>query len=320
MSTDTGISTIAAVILGSAAALYVSLEYFRGGKCTSTASMKGKTCIITGCNTGIGKETARDLSCRGAKVIMACRNLDLAEASAQEIRKTSIGEIVVKKLDLADMGSIRAFAQEINTTEDRLDVLINNAGVISTREKTHTADGFESTIGVNHLGHFLLTNLLLDKLRNSKPARIVNVSSGAHTRGQIDLTDLNSATKWQPRKAYEQSKLANVLFSRQLAKIVDKNEICVYSLHPGVVRTEIFRDIEASIGVFKYLMWGLLWPFTKNPMQGAQTTIHCAVAEELEGETGLYYSDCSPKEAAPQAQDDEMAEKLWDLSMKFVGL
>ena len=320
MSTDTGISTMAAVILGSAAALYVSLEYFRGGKCTSKASMKGKTCIITGCNTGIGKETARDLSCRGAKVIMACRNLDLAEASAQEIRKTSIGEIIVKKLDLADMASIRAFAEEINTTEERLDVLINNAGVISTREKIHTADGFESTIGVNHLGHFLLTNLLLDKLRNSKPARIVNVSSGAHYGGQIDLTDLNWATKWQPRKAYGQSKLANVLFSRQLAKIVDKNEVCVYSLHPGVVRTEIFRDIEASIGVFKYLMWGLLWPFTKNPIQGAQTTIHCAVAEELEGETGLYYSDCAPKEAAPQAQDDEMAEKLWDLSMKFVGL
>ena len=102
--------------------------------------------------------------------------------------------------------------------------------------------------------------------------------------------------------------------------MLNPNEVCVYSLHPGVVRTEIFRDIEASIGVFKYLMWGLLWPFTKNPIQGAQTTIHCAVAEELEGETGLYYSDCSPKEAAPQAQDDEMAEKLWDLSMKLVGL
>ena len=181
-----------------------------------------------------------------------------------------------------------------------------------------------ATIGVNHLGHFLLTNLLLDKLRSSsasQPARIVNVSSRAHTRGQIDLTDLNFATKpWDPMKSYEQSKLANVLFSRQLAKMLDKNEVCVYSLHPGVVRTDLGRHVEDKVGIFKYLLWGLLWPFTKNPVQGAQTTIHCAVAEELEGETGLYYSDCAQKEAAPQGQDDVTAEKLWELSSRLVGL
>jgi len=321
MSDYTGVSTKAALILGSAAAVYITLEYFRGGQCTSKVSMKGKTCLITGCNTGIGKETARDLSQRGAKVIMACRNLDLAEKAAEDIRNTSEGEIVIMKLDLADLASIKAFAKEFNETEARLDVLINNAGIMPTPQKTHTADGFESTIGVNHLGHFLLTNLLLDKLKGSKPARIVNVSSRAHIRGQMDITDLNFATKpWQPRKSYEQSKLSNVLFTKQLAKILDKNEVCVYSLHPGVVRTDIFRDIEAKIGIFKYLMWGILWPFTKSPEQGAQTTIHCAVAEELEGETGLYYSDCAPKTPAPQAQDDEMAEKLWNLSLKLVGL
>ena len=321
MSAYTGVPTKAAAIIGSAAATYLSLEYFGGGQCTSSASMKGKTCLITGCNTGIGKETARDLSRRGAKVIMACRNLDLAEKAAEDIRKTSEGEIVVKKLDLANLASIHAFAQEFNITEERLDVLINNAGVMWIPQKTHTADGFESTIGVNHLGHFLLTNLLLDKLRASKPARIVNVSSRAHTRGQMDLNDINFATKpWNPMTAYEQSKLANVLFSRQLVKMLNPNEVCVYSLHPGVVRTDLGRHIEDKIGVFRYVLWGLLWPFTKNPVQGAQTTIHCAVSEELEGETGLYYSDCSPQEAAPLAQNDETAEKLWELSSKLVGM
>ena len=324
MSAYTGVPTKAAIVLGSAAASYLSLEYFGGGKCTSSASMKGKTCLITGCNTGIGKETARDLSRRGAKVIMACRNLDLAEKAAQDIKKSSdssSGEIVIKKLDLANLASIRAFAEEINATEDRLDVLINNAGVMWIPQKTHTDDGFESTIGVNHLGHFLLTNLLLDKLRASKPARIVNVSSRAHTRGRIDLTDLNFATKpWDPMKSYEQSKLANVLFSRQLTKLLDKDEVSVYSLHPGVVRTDLGRHVEEKVGYFKFILWGLLWPFTKNPVQGAQTTIHCAVAEDVQGDTGLYYSDCAPKEAAPQAQDDHTAEKLWELSAKLVGI
>ena len=188
-------------------------------------------------------------------------------------------------------------------------------------EKTYTDDGFESTIGVNHLGPFLLTNLLLDKIKASQPARIVNVSSRAHTRGQIDLTDLNYATKaWNPMKAYEQSKLANVLFSRSLSRMFHPNEVSVYSLHPGVVRTDLGRHIEKKMGVFSYLMWGLLWPFIKNPAQGAQTTIYCAVDEDIKGQTGLYYSDCAVKETAPQGLDDVTAEKLWTLSTKLVNL
>ena len=177
------------------------------------------------------------------------------------------------------------------------------------------------TIGVNHLGHFLLTNLLLDKIKACQPSRIINVSSRAHERGQMDLTDLNYAAKpWSAMKAYEQSKLANVLFSRQLAKMLPKDEVGVYSLHPGVVRTDLGRHIEKRIGIFRYLLWGALWPFTKNAKQGAQTTIHCAVTEELQGQSGLYYSDCAEKKAAPQAEDDETAQKLWDLSSKLVGL
>ena len=171
----------------------------------------------------IGKETAKDLSKRGAKIVMACRNLELAEAAAKEVKEAGQGQVSVMKLDLASLDSVRAFAQEYNAKEERLDVLINNAGVMLLPDKTHTADGYEMTIGVNHLGHFLLTNLLLDKLRASKPSRIVNVSSLAHEKGKMDLTDLNYATKpWDSMGAYRQSKLANVLFSRQLEKLLPK--------------------------------------------------------------------------------------------------
>ena len=224
MASLTGVPTKIATVLGSAAATYLFFDYFNGGQCKSSATMTGKTVLITGCNTGIGKETAKDLSKRGAKVVMACRNLELAEKAAQEVKSVGgQGQVSVMKLDLASLDSIRAFAKEYNETEDRLDVLINNAGVMWLPEKTHTSDGFETTIGVNHLGHFLLTNLLLEKLRASKPSRIVNVSSRAHIRGKMDLTDLNYATKpWDAMGAYSQSKLANVLFSRQLAKLLQK--------------------------------------------------------------------------------------------------
>jgi len=321
MASLTGIPTKVATVLGSAAATYLFFDYFNGGSCTSTASMEGKTVLITGCNTGIGKETAKDLSKRGAKVVMACRNLELAEKAAEEVKNVGKGQVSVMKLDLASLDSVRAFAKEYNETEERLDVLINNAGVMLLPEKTHTADGYETTIGVNHLGHFLLTNLLLDKLRASKPSRIVNVSSLAHEKGKIDLGDLNYATKpWDSMAAYRQSKLANVLFSRQLAKLLEKDEVTVYSLHPGVVRTELGRHIIQKLGIFAYLLGALIWPFTKNPAQGAQTTIYCAVDEEISGHSGRYYSDCKEKDAAPQAQDDETAEKLWELSEKLVGL
>ena len=137
----------------------------------------------------------------------------------------------------------------------------------------------------------------------------------------MDLTDLNYATKpYATIQAYEQSKLANVLFSRKLSQIVDKDEITVYSLHPGVVRTELGRHMENRMGPFRHLFWGLIWPFTKSPMQGAQTTIYCAIDEEISGHSGRYYSDCKEKTVASQGEDDETAEKLWEISAKLVNL
>uniref|UniRef100_A0A674GGF2 Retinol dehydrogenase 11 n=1 Tax=Taeniopygia guttata TaxID=59729 RepID=A0A674GGF2_TAEGU len=202
--------------------LFVAAPYIRryvaGGRCKSTARLEGKVVIITGANTGIGKETARDLAKRGARVIIACRDTAKAEAAANEIRaETGNQQVIVKKLDLADTKSIREFAERFLAEEKELHILINNAGVMLC-PYSKTADGFEMHLGVNHLGHFLLTFLLLERLKQSAPARIVNVSSLAHHGGRIRFHDLHGEKSYNRGLAYCHSKLANVLFTRELAR------------------------------------------------------------------------------------------------------
>ncbi|NWX38724.1 RDH12 dehydrogenase, partial [Notiomystis cincta] len=192
-------------------------RYVAGGRCKSTARLEGKVVIVTGANTGIGKETARDLAQRG-KVIIACRDIAKAEAAASEIRaETGNQQVIVKKLDLADTKSIREFAEKFLAEEKELHILINNAGVMLC-PYSKTADGFEMHLGVNHLGHFLLTFLLLERLKHSAPARIVNVSSLAHHGGRIRFHDLHGERSYNRGLAYCHSKLANVLFTRELAR------------------------------------------------------------------------------------------------------
>uniref|UniRef100_A0A7N8Y8L9 Zgc:112332 n=1 Tax=Mastacembelus armatus TaxID=205130 RepID=A0A7N8Y8L9_9TELE len=182
--------------------------------------LDGKTVIITGANTGIGKETARDLARRGARIVMACRDLERAEeAQADILEDTGNENVVIRKLDLSDTQSIRAFAELINKEEKQVNILINNAGVMMC-PYSKTADGFEMQLGVNHLGHFLLTYLLLDLIKHSSPARIVVVASVAHTWTGMRLNDINSDRNYDPIKAYGQSKLANVLFARSLARLL----------------------------------------------------------------------------------------------------
>ncbi|XP_045893449.1 retinol dehydrogenase 13-like isoform X3 [Micropterus dolomieu] len=268
-------------------------KWMAGGVCHSKASLDGKTVLITGGNTGIGKETAVDLARRGARVILACRDMDRANKAAEDVRKRSGNEnVTVKKLDLASLRSVRQLAKDVLASEERLDILINNAGVMCC-PKWQTEDGFEMQFGVNHLGHFLLTNCLLDLLKKSAPSRIINVSSLAHERGQIYFDDIHQEKDYHPWKSYAQSKLANVLFTRELANRLQGTGVTTYSLHPGIIRTELGRHFWPTMPLWKRVVYAPLRFLIKSPKEGAQTTIYCAVMESLQNESGLYYRTCS---------------------------
>ncbi|XP_070842549.1 retinol dehydrogenase 11-like [Chaetodon trifascialis] len=283
---------------------------------TSAERLDGKTVVITGANAGIGKETAIDLAKRGAKIIMACRDMDRAQAAVKEVIESSGNQqVTCMKLDLADTKSIREFAEAINKGEPQLNILINNAGIMIC-PYGKTADGFEMQIGVNHLGHFLLTHLLIDLIKRSAPARIITVSSMAHSYGSINLDDINSEKSYNKRGAYCQSKLANVLFIRLLAKKLEGTGVTTYSLHPGVIQTELWRHLSGP----QQLVMKMAKPFTKSPVQGAQTTIYCAVEPSLEKESGRYYSDCASACCSAAAKDDDLARKLWELSCQLLSI
>lgn len=298
-------------------------QYFKGGVFTSDVRIDGKVVIITGANTGIGKETAIDLAKRGGRIIMACRDQKRADAAAKDVRQlanVADEKVTVELMDLSSFKSVRAFADRINAQESHIDILINNAGVMWT-DYTKTVDGNELQFQVNHLGHFLLTNLLLGKLKAAPKARVLTVSSLAHEIGAIKLDDLNSEKSYGRIEAYSQSKLANVLFSSSLAMRLQGSSVTTYSLHPGAVDTELARyaPVIGNKIVYKIIHL-LLWPFFKTSEEGAQTTNYCAVEPSIADETGKYYSDCAEKKPASQALDKDVAEKLWTLSEKMVGL
>ncbi|KAI4465283.1 phosphatidylinositol-glycan biosynthesis class f protein-related [Holotrichia oblita] len=327
----------------------------------SKVRLDGKTAIITGCNTGIGKETAMDLYKRGATVIMACRNTEKAEEAANDIINSTKeiqnhGKIIVVELNLSSLASVRECSDKILQKHERIDLLINNAGVM-TCPYGKTEDGFETQIGTNHLGHFLFTLLLLPRIIQSTPARIVNVSSMAHRgivviktfiifefhlnllvckksdpvlsqtslTGYIDFDDLN----WDKRSysaagAYQQSKLANILFTKELNRRLKEANIegvTVYTLHPGAINTDLQRHIGATYG--KTISWMINSAgkcFFKTPLEGAQTTIYCAIDEKAGKESGLYYSECKPTRPSDKAEDMTTAKRLWDVSYDLVKL
>ncbi|XP_059154986.1 retinol dehydrogenase 13-like [Physella acuta] len=308
--------TLPLSIIGTIAGGTVLLKDYMGGpRYKGEERIAGKTVIITGANTGIGKETARELARRGGRIIMACRDIEKCEKVRQEfILETANHNIECRKLDLASIGSIRAFCKGIHASERHLDILINNAGVMMC-PKMLTEDGFEMQLGVNHLGHFLLTYLLLDKLKASAPSRIIIVSSLAHKRGSINFDDLNSANSYDKHEAYKQSKLANLLHQKELVSRLEGTGVTVNSLHPGIVATELGRHLPITKSSFSsFLLFPIKFILMKTPIQGAQTTLRLALDPALETVTGKYFSDCKELPPASQALDDVAAKRLWAVS------
>ncbi|XP_060643259.1 retinol dehydrogenase 14 [Anolis sagrei] len=290
--------------------------------------MEGKTVIITGANSGIGRATAAELLRQHARVIMACRDPPRAEEAARELRAElgvcargggeCRGELLVRELDLASLRSVRSFCHQVLQEEPRLDVLINNAGIFQC-PYTKTEDGFELQFAVNHLGHFLLTNLLLGLLKSSAPSRIVVVSSKLYKYGEINFDDLNSELSYNKSFAYSRSKLANILFTRELAHRLEGTGVTVNVLHPGVVRTNLGRYVHIPL-LARPLFNLVSWAFFKSPLEGAQTSIYLASSPEVEGVSGKYFGDCKEEQLLPKAMDDLVARKLWDISEVMVGL
>jgi NAD(P)-dependent dehydrogenase (short-subunit alcohol dehydrogenase family) len=282
--------------------------------------LAGKRIVITGGNTGIGKEAAVGLASLGARVVITSRNEERGRSARQEIAERSGNDCVdVLALDLASFRSIRSFAADVLDRFDRLDVLVDNAGLI-LRRRTETEDGFEATFGINHLGHFLLTDLLLDRLRASAPARVVVVASAAHkgARGGLDFEDLQSARRYRWGKAYSKSKLANIYFARELARRLDGSGVTANSLHPGFVRSEFGRGGDLG-GVYGWGIKYLAGPFAISPEKGARTTIYLASSPEVDSVTGGYFYKCRPAVPSRVAQDDGAARRLWDVSEQLVA-
>jgi retinol dehydrogenase 12 len=271
-----------------------------------TDELEGKVFVVTGANTGIGKVTAAELSRRGGHVVLACRSRDKTQPVLDELAAAGGGDRVeFLELDLGRLASVRTAAAELLARDRPIHVLVNNAGVAGQRGQT--ADGFELAFGINHLGHFLFTTLLLDRLRASAPARVVTVSSKSHyaAKAGIDWEAVRRPTRSVTGlPEYEVSKLANVLFSAELARRLEGSGVTTYALHPGVIASDIWRRIP--------------WPFRavakafmSSVEDGARTTLYCATAPELSDETGLYYDECRPRTASARARDTALAAELW---------
>lgn len=280
---------------------------------TAPSPLHGRVVLITGANTGIGLATARELARRGARVFVACRSAEKARAAIEDIRRSSGNQqIEALELDLADLDSVRRCAQELLAREMPLHVLINNAGLAGARGLS--ASGFEIAFGVNHVGHFLLTHLLLDRLKESAPARIVTVASKAHYRAPgIDWTAVHQPTRSRTGVGeYGVSKLANVLFSAELARRLAGSGVTTYALHPGVVASDVWRSVP-------WPLRSLLKLAMITTEEGAATTLHCATSPAVADQSGLYYDRCREKTPSLAARDPALAAELWRRSLEWVG-
>jgi retinol dehydrogenase-12 len=278
--------------------------------------VNGKTVIVTGANSGIGFETAVALAGFGARVVMTARDQAKGDAAARAVQARVPGaDVHLMLLDLASFASVRAFAEAFLARFDRLNVLINNAGLILDRRRL-TEDGNEMTFQVNHLGPFLLTNLLLDHLKASAPSRVVNVSSVTHRGASIDFDDLQSEASFGAMKAYAMSKLCNLLFTRESARRLYGTQVTANALHPGSVRTGFSGGGDTrllSIG------WKIISPFLISAKRGAKTPVYLASSYDVEAVTGEYFVRSRRATPSANARDDEVARRLWEVSEELVG-
>ena len=275
----------------------------------------GKVALVTGATSGIGEVTARELARAGATVVLLARNADKARAVAEDIKRdTGNQNVQVLIADLGVQAQVREAARQFRGSHDRLDILVNNAGAVHTR-RTETPDGIETTWAVNHLAYFLLTNELLDLPKKTPGARVVNVSSDAHRGARINWDDVEGRRSYSAFKAYGQSKLANILFTRELARRLRGSGVTVNALHPGFVASGFGKN---DGGPLKFVL-GLASPFSRSPERGAETSLYLATSPEVEGVSGRYFTDGREVEPTPQALDDGAADKLWRLSEQMVG-
>ncbi len=276
-----------------------------------SGDMEGRVCIVTGANTGIGRVTAHELARRGAHVVLACRTEKKTRPVIDEIQAdTGNDRVDYLHLDLASFASVRMAADEFLKRDLPLHVLVNNAGLAGQRGTT--SDGFEIAFGTNHLGHFLFTKLLLEKLAASAPSRVVVVASKSHYRAQgIDFEAVRKPTRSVTGLSeYEVSKLANVLHTTELARRTKGSGVTTYSLHPGVIATDVWRRVPWPVRP-------IMNAFLKSPDKGAKTTLFCATAPEIQDESGLYYDTCKQRTPSQPAQDPQLAQQLWDRSEQW---
>jgi retinol dehydrogenase 12 len=280
-------------------------------------SLEGKVCVVTGATSGIGRATAIALSAMGAEIGIVCRDLERGEAlRAELVSKPGAAPVRIFEADLGVQSQVRRAAAAILAAYPRIHVLVNNAGVVHL-QYTETVDGIETVFAVNHLGYFLLTMLLLDRLKESAPARIVNVASHAHkfVKG-ISFDDLGHRGSYGWTRVYGQSKLANVLFTRELARRLEGTGVTVNALHPGAVATGLGKNN----GTVSRILTGLLSPFFNSPEKGAATSIHLASSPTVEGVTGRYFAKSREVSTSPAGRDDAAAKRLWELSERMTGL
>lgn len=289
-------------------------------------AQKGRIAIVTGANIGLGYQTAMALAQKGMKVIMACRNPTKGEAARTEIMKqVPNADLGIMALDLSKLDTVRAFAEAYLSQYDRLDLLINNAGVMMPPYTT-TQEGFEVQIGVNHLGHFLLTGLLLDCVLKTENSRVVNVSSGAHKQGQINFDDLHSKENYSKSGAYSQSKLANLLFTYEMQRRLEKmgGSTIAVAAHPGVSRTNLAQHFPK---ILLFLFFPLLMLMTQSASKGALPQLNAALGEDVKG--GDYYGPQGFKEfkgkpgkvdSTPASKDEAVAKRLWTVSEELTGI